>query len=117
LAIVIEFYRRICVRRDGDGANDNDIEITTAPSSREINDACRIFSRPCPMKYLILAGFSGIASMAIGIACYAVDKDGSMVGCQSSWGDILADSIGVLIGEIMIFLGLWLKFGLFYDVS
>jgi len=68
LAIVIEFYRRICVRRDGDGANDNDIEITTAPSSREINDACRIFSRPCPMKYLILAGFSGIASMAIGIA-------------------------------------------------
>ena len=69
LLIAIEFYKKICVRQDGDGANnDNDVDMTTTPSSREINDSCRIFSRPCPKKYLILAGFSGIASMTIGIA-------------------------------------------------
>ena len=64
--------------------------------------------------YSIIAVVSGIAAMSIGILKEIGDEyDIAWNNGQSSWGDILADFIGVILGEIIIFLSLGLRFWIF----
>mmetsp|Transcript_4066 Transcript_4066/g.8950 ORF Transcript_4066/g.8950 Transcript_4066/m.8950 type:complete len:192 (-) Transcript_4066:891-1466(-) len=124
---------------DDDDGNDQDcdVEIAASSSYQKTNNArpdrkkkriensslrcrsCRNDKHSCILAIVVL---SGMVSMAIGIAkeigdaydiwppCHAINEDdGSMVGCQSSWDDILADFIGVVLGGILILLAFWLR--------
>ncbi len=80
--------------------------------------------RSVPGKFYVLAGIAGIFALLIGIIkeigdhydvwflCKRVDEDGNVLGCHSSMSDVLADAIGIMIGEIFILGGLvlWFRF-------
>ena len=123
--VAIEFYKKIFIRdlqeENGRGADDADVEVCASSPSRETNKRCSACSS-IPKKYYILGGISGVAAMLVGIAkeigdAYDIWPRCSSVGCQSTWGDILADFIGVIVGEVIIFSALWLRVGFFRDAS
>jgi len=104
-------------------SNDDDDENGHAASeSSKSRKTCIQLS--IPRKFYILAGISGIFALLIGIIkeigdhynvwfiCKRVDENGYIVGCESSWSDIFADMIGILIGEVFILGGLaiWFRF-------
>ena len=73
--------------------------------------------RRIPMNIVILAGISGILAMCVGVAKELFDASEILwKGGTSSWGDILADFIGVVLGEILIFGGFALR-SIFCNVS
>ena len=53
-------------------------------------------------KYIIIACISGIVAIAVGIAKEISDKYNIIVSGTASWGDILANFIGVMLGECII---------------
>lgn len=78
----------------------------------------------CSREVTIVLCVSAISSFAIGIVkeigdahdlwprCNVLNEDGSIVGCQASWLDILADFIGVLIGLTIVIAFRWMWFHL-----
>ena len=123
LVAALEIYKKFR-RRFLDDAVDAETPSTVLPNLDDPNNSvyagkCK-FCRLLPMKFIVVACVSGFISMVIGAIkeigdiynlwylCNAVNPDGSIVGCQSSWYDIFADLIGVVLGEVFIFLGLWI---------
>eukprot|EP00804_Cyclotella_cryptica_P026837 CCRYP_018606-RA/>CCRYP_018606-RA protein AED:0.32 eAED:0.32 QI:0/-1/0/1/-1/1/1/0/175 len=72
----------------------------------------------------VLVGMSSLVALSIGILkeigdmynfwwlCQSKNEDGSIVGCDASWGDLLADIIGIILAQaiIFLFLSLWTSF-------
>ena len=89
--------------------NGNDVEIALPTTDEVLNDAgdmqkiCHI-NLPA-RKYLIIGIISGLVAMSIGIAKEISDKYNIVWIGTASWGDILADFIGVLLGYILLLLG------------
>ena len=64
-----------------------------------------------PKNILILAIISGIVAIGVGIAKEILDACKLLWnGSTSSWGDVLADFIGVVVGEIVIFVLVVLRY-------
>lgn len=89
--------------------NDIDVEIAVhAPSELPNNSnerdekLCTIHQLLPTRKYIIIACISGIVAMAIGIAKEISDEYNIIARGTASWGDILADFIGVMLGECVI---------------
>lgn len=104
-------------------SNDDDDENDHAASESSISRKTCI-KVSIPRKFYFLAGISGIIALLIGVIkeigdhyniwflCKRVDENGNIVGCESSWSDIFADVIGILIGEVIVLGGLaiWFRF-------
>lgn len=131
--IVYEIYKKIVRIRGveeysyGSGGTNNgdDVEmamVAPAPAAESTDNSiisidrsrCT-FRRQCPKKYLIMAGLSGIVAMAVGIAKEIGDMYNvwppcqTPTGCHASWGDMLANFIGVALGEVIVVLSSWLR--------
>ncbi len=100
--------------------SDNDIQTCSCRSNDNVSigsgsgdvDAAVVFShRDTARKYFIIAIISGVISMLVGVAKEIADAYNILwTGGQSSWGDIIADFIGVVIGFMVIFLALGLRY-------
>ena len=98
LVILQKSYQTCCCKSEevsiGSGGDDVDIE----------NNVPVVYSE---RKYFIIAIISGFISLSIGVAKEIADAYNLLwKGGQSSWADILADFIGVVIGLLIIFLAL-----------
>ena len=111
-----------CADHDHD-ADDYDVEMASSPvlnthDDEEVEQTERIHPQlSCPTKgvrTIIMAVISGMVAMGVGIAKEVFDAYGTLwTGGTSSWGDILADFIGVVVGEIFIFVAVVLRSLLF----
>lgn len=64
-----------------------------------------------PKNILLLAVISGIVAMGVGIAKEILDACELLwTGGTSSWGDVLADFLGVVVGETVIFVLVVLRY-------
>eukprot|EP00956_Cyclotella_meneghiniana_P027026 scaffold59790_cov83-Cyclotella_meneghiniana.AAC.3 len=93
-----------------DGYYDNDNTITTA------KHCC--FDQNVH-KYLLFIAISTLVALVVGIAkeigdmynfwwlCQTKKEDGSIVGCDASWADFLADVVGIILANAFIFAFLW----------
>lgn len=101
------YYQRI----RGSGEENNDVEMAAAaPSSHDDglgeNYCLRFPDRP-RRHYLILSAISGVLTMAVGVTKEIFDAyDILWTGGDASWGDVLADFVGVAVGEFVIFVAL-----------
>ena len=110
-------------RHDHDhDADDYDVEMASSPvlnthdNEEEVEQIERItpHSSCSTTSICIMAVISGIVAMGVGIAKEIFDAYGILwTGGTSSWGDILADFIGVVVGEIFIFVAVVLRSLLF----
>ena len=109
-------------RHDHDhDADDYDVEMASSPvlnthDDEEVEQTERTHPHSsCPTTSIcIMAVISGIVAMGVGIAKEIFDAYGILwTGGTSSWGDILADFIGVVVGEIFIFVAVVLRSLLF----
>jgi hypothetical protein len=91
-----------------DQCHDDDVsnvEIESSPALISYNDQVLEGNRKQlhPKNILILAVISGIVAIGMGVAKEILDASKILwTGGTSSWGDLLADFIGVVVGEIMI---------------
>ena len=124
LALAVAVYGKIIGRRrdvvdGGDGGVDEEADCERQSQSTDDEPSNRsstsgVTCRWCSRTHLILAAMAGIIAMAIGIAkeigdAYDIWPFCGEAGCQSSGGDILADFIGVVLGEVLICTMLWLS--------
>ena len=95
-----------CYKKSKD--NDHDVNVTsdqdTLPNNNNERDEklCTVQQMLPTRKYIIIACISGIVAMAVGIAKEISDKYNIIVSGTASWGDILANFIGVMLGECII---------------
>lgn len=95
-----------CYKKSKD--NDHDVNVTsdqdTLPNNNNERDEklCTVQQMLPTRKYIIIACISGIVAMAVGIAKEISDKYNIIASGTASWGDILADFIGVMLGECII---------------
>ena len=88
--------------------NEHDVNVTsdqdTLPNNNNERDEklCTVQQMLPTRKYIIIACISGIVAMAVGIAKEISDKYNIIVSGTASWGDILANFIGVMLGECII---------------
>jgi hypothetical protein len=87
---------------------DGDVETASSPTPLTTHDnevkRTNNVQPKFPKHILIMAGISGIVAMGVGITKEILDANELLWnGGTSSWGDILADFIGVVVGEIVIF--------------
>ena len=87
--------------------NENDVEILHASLPNTNNNErdeklCAVQQILPTRKYIIIACISGIVAIAVGIAKEISDKYNIIVSGTASWGDILANFIGVMLGECII---------------
>ena len=88
--------------------NEHDVNVTsdqdTLPNNNNERDEklCTVQQMLPTRKYIIIACISGIVAMAVGIAKEISDKYNIILSGTASWGDILADFIGVMLGECII---------------
>ena len=83
----------------------SNVEIESSPALISYNDQVLEGNRKQlhPKNILILAVISGIIAIGMGVAKEILDACKLLwTGGTSSWGDLLADFIGVVVGEIMI---------------
>ena len=91
--------------------NDDDVEIALPTTDGVFDNAGDMhMQKTCRMhlperKYLIIGTISGVVAMSIGVAKEINDKYNIVWIGTASWGDILADFIGVLLGYILLLLG------------
>jgi hypothetical protein len=78
----------------------------------------------CTKENWVLVGMSSVVALSIGILkeigdmynfwwlCQAQNEDGSIAGCDASWGDLLADIFGIILAQAIIFISLlaWTSF-------
>ena len=90
--------------------DDGDVELAAVPPAEDSSDSnmykCTRFIVQLPRRnYIIImmAILSGAMAMAIGILKEVFDAY-NIINGQASWGDILADFIGVIIGACIIVL-------------
>ena len=82
---------------------ENDVEIPLPNNNNEREEKlCTVQQMLPTRKYIIIACISGIVAMAVGIAKEISDKYNIILSGTASWGDILADFIGVMLGESFI---------------
>ena len=86
---------------------ENDVEILHASLPNTNNNErdeklCAVQQILPTRKYIIIACISGIVAIAVGIAKEISDKYNIIVSGTASWGDILANFIGVMLGECII---------------
>ena len=81
--------------------NENDVEIAVHAVPRD-EKLCTVQQILPTRKYIIIACISGIVAMAVGIAKEISDKYNIILSGTASWDDILADFIGVMLGECII---------------
>lgn len=72
----------------------------------------------CTMENWVLVGMSSVVALSIGILkeigdiynfwwlCQVRNEDGSIAGCDASWGDLLADIFGIILAQAIIFISL-----------
>ena len=89
--------------------DDGDFELAAVPSAEEssasnMHKCTRIIYLPTRNYIIIVAIFSGGIAITIGILKEVFDAYKIIINGQASWGDILADVIGVIIGECIIVL-------------
>ena len=89
--------------------DDGDFELAAVPSAEEssssnIHTCTRIIYLPTRNYIIIIAIFSGGIAITIGILKEVFDAYNIIINGQASWDDILADVIGVIIGECIIVL-------------
>lgn len=95
-----------CYKKSKD--NDHDVNVTsdqdTLPNNNNERDEklCAVQQILPTRKYIIIACISGIVAIAVGIAKEISDKYNIIVSGTASWGDILANFIGVMLGECII---------------
>ena len=82
--------------------NENDVEIAVHAVPNRVEKLCTAQQILPTRKYIIIACISGIVAMAVGIAKEISDKYNIIVSGTASWNDILADFIGVMLGESFI---------------
>ena len=88
--------------------NEHDVNVTsdqdTLPNNNNERDEklCAVQQILPTRKYIIIACISGIVAIAVGIAKEISDKYNIIVSGTASWGDILANFIGVMLGECII---------------
>jgi len=87
---------------------DGDVETASSPTPLTTHDnevkRTNNVQPKFPKHILIMAGISGIVAMGVGITKEILDANELLWnGATSSWGNILADFIGVVVGEIVIF--------------
>ena len=114
-------------RHDHDhDADDYDVEmasssvLNTHDNEEEVEQTERTHPHSsCPTTSIcIMAVISGIVAMGVGIAKEIFDANGILwTGGTSSWGDILADFIGVVVGEIFILVAVILRSLLFSNTT
>lgn len=115
-------------RHDHDhDADDYDVEMASSSvlnthdnEEEEVEQTERIqpHSSCSTTSICIMAVISGIVAMGVGIAKEIFDAYGILwTGGTSSWGDILADFIGVVVGEIFIFVAVILRSLLFFKTT
>lgn len=89
--------------------DDGDFELAAVPSAEEssasnMHKCTRIIYLPTRNYIIIMAIFSGGIAITIGILKEVFDAYNIIINGQASWDDILADVIGVIIGECIIVL-------------
>jgi len=113
LVILFECYIKIHHRNEHQvtsNINDNDVEVAL-PATDEVldNEEDMYMQKICihlpERKYIIIGIISGLIAMSIGVAKEISDKYNIVWIGTASWGDILADFIGVLLGYILLLLG------------
>ena len=88
--------------------DEHDVNVTsdqdTLPNNNNERDEklCAVQQILPTRKYIIIACISGIVAIAVGIAKEISDKYNIIVSGTASWGDILANFIGVMLGECII---------------
>ncbi len=96
------------------GAEDDDVEAASSLPSRTNdglgeNNCLRFPARPRGY-YIRLALISGAVAVAVGMMKEIFDKYEILwTGGDPSWEDIVADVIGAVVGELMIFVALHLR--------
>ena len=109
LVIVLECYKRIHHRNEVTTNNDADVEIALSATDEVLDAEDMRMQKICihlpARKYLIIGTISGLVAMSIGVAKEINDKYNIIWIGTASWGDILADFIGVLLGYILLLLG------------
>lgn len=112
-------------KRIEDGAHPSDRNDEEASRSGDVNIDETMSSHKCNLhayvyKNWVLAVIASSFAMLIGIAkeigdvynywwlCKAQNEDGSVVGCDASWTDILADVVGVILANCIIFVSIWI---------
>lgn len=108
----------------GDAADDLAVEYDIEATNDGENEAAGTMQydpRHLIRNNWVFAAIASTLALVIGIAkeigdmynfwwlCKAKNEDGTIVGCDASWADFLADVIGVILANIIIFgsLSLW----------
>lgn len=113
LVSILEFCNKKIHHRNQVTSNiiDNDVEVAL-PTTDEVLDneedmymQKKICIHLPKRKYIIIGIISGLVAMTIGVIKEINDKYNIVWIGTASWGDILADFIGVLLGYILLLLG------------
>ncbi|KAL3810708.1 hypothetical protein ACHAXA_009990 [Cyclostephanos tholiformis] len=112
------YHRRLRNRTSGGEGNNDDVEVggSSSPSIMHGDDGlgennCLRFPRDRPRWYYpILMALSAFVALAIGITKEVFDAyDVVWTGGDASLGDVLADSVGAIMGILLIFVALRIR--------
>jgi hypothetical protein len=119
-------YHRYCPSGvEKAGAVDGCDDVEAPPANKETESIQASNTEKCNFdrfisKNWVLVTTSSLVALLIGIAkeigdmyniwwlCQAKNADGSIVGCDASWADLLADIVGIILANVIIFASLWM---------
>lgn len=99
---------------------ERDIEDARRDNNTDTLNTGRCSFNRCIHKNWALAAVASWVAVLIGIVkeigdmynfwwlCQSKNEDGSIVGCDASWADFLADVVGIILANCIIFMSLWL---------